>query len=164
MALEAVLFASPEPIPQGKLTRRLRAYYARETVIEGLDLLREKYEAPASGVYLVEVAGGFQLATKPTTFEFVVAVLGQRRTLSLSPAGLETLSLIAYKQPIGKAALEAIRGVQSDGVLRSLIELDLVRVVGRDESLGRAFIYGTTRKFLEHFGLRAIKDLPRPEA
>jgi segregation and condensation protein B len=112
----------------------------------------------------VEVAGGIQLATKPEVYDQMAQVLGRRRTLSLSHAALETLSLIAYKQPMGKAAIEAVRGVSSDGVLRSLIELGLIRVVGREEGLGRAFLYGTTRKFLEHFGLRGIKDLPRPEA
>ncbi len=113
---------------------------------------------------ILQIAGGVQLATKPDIHEHMARVLGRRRTLSLSPAALETLSLIAYKQPIGKAALEAIRGVQSDGVLRNLNELGLIRVVGRDQNLGRAFLYGTTKRFLEHFGLRGLKDLPRAEA
>ncbi len=116
------------------------------------------------GIALEHVAGGLRLATKHELAEPVAAVLGRPRTIALSPAAIETLSLIAYKQPISKADLESVRGVQCDGVLRNLIELELVRVAGRDESLGRAFLYGTTRKFLEQFGLRGIKDLPRPEA
>jgi segregation and condensation protein B len=139
-------------------------FYDKEAVRAGLESLRQRYERTGSGVQIVDVAGGLQLVTKPEVHEQVTTVLGRRRTLSLTPAALETLSLVAYKQPISKAALEAVRGVQSDGVLKNLIELDLVRVVGREENLGRAFLYGTTKKFLEHFGLRGIKDLPRPEA
>jgi len=161
--LEAVLFGAPEPVPLGKLVRSLRSFYSKEAIREGLERLRKRYESPEAGVQIVEAAGGYRLTTKPDVHEQLASVLGRRRTLSLSPAALETLSLIAYKQPITKASLEAVRGVQTDGVLKSLIELELVRVVGRDEGLGRAFLYGTTKKFLEHFGLRALKDLPRPQ-
>jgi segregation and condensation protein B len=142
----------------------LRLLYRKEAVKEGLDALERRYASAEHGIMLERVAGGVRFVTRGELMEPVAAVLGHRRTITLSPAALETLSLIAYKQPIGKADIEAIRGVQSDGVLRSLIELELVRVVGRDESLGRAFLYGTTRKFLEQFGLNGIKDLPRPEA
>ncbi len=162
--MEAVLFAAADPIPAGKLSRSLSQLYDRTEIQAGLERLRRRYESEGSGVQLVEVAGGFRLTTKVELYDYVARVLGRKRTLTLSPAALETLSLIAYKQPISKAGIEAVRGVQSDGVLKHLIELDLVRVVGREEGLGRALLYGTTKKFLEHFGLRGLKDLPRPEA
>ena len=164
VVLEALLFASPEPLTVSALARGLKVFYTRVEVEAGLRRLAARYERAHSGVQLVRIAGGWRLVTRPEYYEQVASVLGHTRTVSLTPAGLETLSLIAYKQPISKAQVEAIPGVQSDGVLKSLIDLDLVRVVGRDESLGRAFLYGTTRKFLEHFGLNGIRDLPRPEA
>ena len=162
--MEAILFAASEPIAITKLMQALRAFYSKDAVKEGLDALERRYAAPDRGMAIEKLAGGVRFVTRGELMEPVAAVLGHRRTITLSPAALETLSLIAYKQPIGKADLEAIRGVQCDGVLRSLIELELVRVAGRDESLGRAFLYGTTKKFLEQFGLNGIKDLPRPEA
>ncbi len=162
--LEAILFASAAPIAPAKLAQGLRSFYPREKVVEAVEALERRYAADGHGIAIEQVAGGVRLVTKHELAEPVAAVLGRPRTITLSPAAIETLSLIAYKQPVSKADLESIRGVQCDGVLRSLMELELVRVAGRDESLGRAFLYGTTRKFLEQFGLRGIKDLPRPEA
>ena len=157
------MFASGNPVPARKLFKCLAPFYDREAVQEGLKNLERRYAESRAGIQIIEVAGGYQLTTKPELYEQVSAVLGKKKALSLSPAALETLSLIAYKQPITKAGIEAVRGVQSDGVLKHLIELDLVRVVGREEGLGRALLYGTTRKFLEHFGLRGLKDLPKAE-
>lgn len=162
--LEAVLFAAPEPVSAARIFKQLKPFYPKEILQEALTGLTARFEGNDSAVQLVKVAGGYQLATKPAYYEYVSAVLGRKKTISLSPAGLETLSLIAYKQPISKADIEAVRGVQSSGVLKSLIELDLVKVVGREDNIGRAFIYGTTRKFLQHFGLGAIRDLPRAKA
>ncbi len=162
--IEAVLFSTTEPLSSSKLVKGLRAFYTRDEVVDGLRSLQKQYESGDSGLQLMEVAGGWQLVTRPAFYEYISLVLGKKKKLTISPAGLETLSLIAYKQPLSKADIDTIRGVQSDGVIKSLIALGLIKIVGRDDNIGRAFLYGTTRLFLKHFGLKGVRDLPRAEA
>jgi segregation and condensation protein B len=110
-----------------------------------------------------EIANGFQLLSRPEYHEWISKIRKKSGESKLSQQALETLSIIAYKQPIIRAEIEAIRGVQSGQMIRTLIEKGLVKITGRDEVLGRPLLYGTTTKFLDHFGLKSIKDLPKVE-
>ena len=125
--------------------------------------LQELYEREGSAFEVVEVAGGFQLLTRPEVYPWLVRLRKASSELRLSAAARETLAIIAYRQPIMRADIEAIRGVQCADVLRQLMEKNLVRIAGRDDSLGRPVLYGTTKKFLQVFGLKSLKDLPQVE-
>ena len=127
---------------------------------DALGSLQNRYGGEGSGVRLVEIAGGWRLLTRPEHADAIAALAGKRSPDRLSPAALETLAIIAYKQPVGRAEVERIRGVGVGPILRHLLELDLIRVAGREEGLGRALLYGTTRAFLDRFGLKSVKDLP----
>jgi segregation and condensation protein B len=109
---------------------------------------------------VVEIGGGYQLATKPEYYEFVQRLVESSRKQKLSKAAMETLAVIAYKQPVVRSTIESIRGVNVDGVLRTLMERDLVRIVGREDGPGRPLLFGTTREFLMRFGLNKVSDLP----
>jgi segregation and condensation protein B len=128
-----------------------------------IEELRAEYEAGERSFSIYEVGGGYQLLTRP---EFV-AVLDRYQTVpqpaKLSMPALEVLAIIAYRQPIGRTEVEDIRGVSSTGVLRTLQDRGLIEIVARAEGLGRPLLYGTTRRFLEHFGFRSLEDLPRPD-
>lgn len=160
--VEALLFASQAPLSAAELARADEGL-DEERVEEALAELRAEYEREERAFGLFEVAGGWQLLTRP---EFA-PVLERFDTVPaasrLSAPALETLAIIAYRQPVGRAEVEEIRGVGAGGVLRTLLERDLVEVVGRGEGLGRPLLYGTTHYFLQHFGFRSIADLPRPE-
>lgn len=159
--LEAVLFAATEP-----LTTRQLAQQARLPVDRTRSLLRELnrlYAADRSGFHLRAVAGGWQLATHKSLAPWLARFFPPRQPPKLSPAAWETLAIIAYRQPIMRADIEAIRGVSCGDIIRQLIDKGLVRVVGHDESLGRPALYGTTRYFLQLFGLPSIKHLPPPQ-
>jgi segregation and condensation protein B len=156
--LDALLFVSREPLAQRRLAELVDVEPA--AVREALELLAKRYAGDASGIHLVEIAGGWQLLTNP---EFAVAVAqlaGRKGRERLSPAALETLAIVAYKQPASRAEIERIRGVGVGPILRHLLELDLIKVAGREEGLGRALLYATTRSFLDRFGLKTPKDLP----
>lgn len=133
------------------------------TVRAAIDLLNEQYEQTGRSFRVERVAGGFRLMTLPRFAQVIEEFHGRRERHALSRAGLETLAIIAYKQPVTRAGLEAIRGVACGEVLRSLIERRLITIVGRAEELGRPMLYGTTKAFLETFGLATIKDLPTAE-
>jgi segregation and condensation protein B len=109
---------------------------------------------------VVEVAGGVQLLTRSVVADWIRRLLGENEEIRLSPPALETLAVVAYRQPVVRAEIEAIRGVQCGEILRVLMERDLLRIVGRSEELGRPFLYGTTKKFLQVFGLRRLEQLP----
>jgi segregation and condensation protein B len=160
--IEALLFASETPLSAADLSK-VDERLDEDTVEAVIHELRAEYELSERSFQIYEVAGGFQLLTRP---EFV-AVLDRYDSVPqpsrLSVPALEVLSIIAYRQPLGRAEIEDIRGVGSSGVLRTLVERDLVAPVGRSEGLGRPLLYGTTRKFLEHFGFRSLEDLPRPD-
>ena len=156
--LEAVLFVTEEPLALAKLQEILGDATAEETsgTIRALAL---RMEEEGRGLLVQEVAGGFRLSTKPEVHPWVMK-LQQVKPAKLSRAALETLAIIAYRQPITRAEVEAVRGVAIDGVLKTLLERELVRMLGRKPDAGRPMLYGTTIQFLEHFGLRELTDLP----
>ena len=158
--IEALIFASPEPVSRKTLYRLLDAE-PREDVDAALAEVRADYDRPG-GLQIVEVAGGYQITTRPELHEWVRKLFHERTTQKLSVQALETLAVIAYKQPVTAPEIAEIRGVSSSaGVLQTLIERKLVKTVGRKQVVGRPFMYGTTREFLERFGLNDISDLPK---
>lgn len=157
-AVEAVLFALGEPISLQRLRDALGGPEL-ETLRGALEVLRISCERRGGGVRLVEVAGGYQLRTIPQVATWVARARAVK-PLRLSKAAVETLSIVAYRQPTTRHEVERIRGVDSGGILRSLIERGLARVAGRSDDPGRPLLYGTTRAFLELFGLRDLSDLP----
>lgn len=159
--VESLVFASPEPLSLKALCRVL-ADEPKDDIVAALDAVRETY-AERPGLHLVEVAGGYQITTRPELHEWVRRLFHERSTQKLSVAALETLSVVAYKQPITQAEIAEIRGVNVSGVLSTLLERHLVKIVGRKNVVGRPFLYGTTREFLLRFGLKDVSDLPRVE-
>ena len=157
-ALEALLFVSDEPVSIAKLAK-ITDTTAEETG-DALNLLRAEYEEEERGIQLREVAGGWRFYTHPAHHELIERYVISWDTHRLSQAALEALAVVAYHQPVTKAGVNAVRGVNSDGVISSLVEKGLVREVGREKTLGAAILYGTTTKFLEHFGLASLRDLP----
>ncbi|GAX60333.1 transcriptional regulator containing the HTH domain [Candidatus Scalindua japonica] len=160
--VEAVLFAVQEPISARKLSDIVGDTDTRE-IQEVIRQLREEYDAHDRVFQIEEIANGFQLLSRPEYHEWISKIRKKSSESKLSQQALETLSIIAYKQPIIRADIEAIRGVQSGQMIRTLIERGLVKITGRDEVLGRPLLYGTTTKFLNHFGLKSTKDLPKVE-
>jgi segregation and condensation protein B len=159
--VEALMFASPEPLTI-KTLAKLLATEPKEDIVAAVDALKEEYTRPG-GLVMVEVAGGYQIVTRPELHEWVRRLFHERTTQKLSVASLETLAVIAYKQPVTAPEIAEIRGVNTSGVLGTLVERHLVRVVGRKQVVGRPFLYGTTREFLERFGLNDLSDLPKVE-
>jgi segregation and condensation protein B len=159
--VEALIFASPEPITPRQLCRIL-AEEPKEDVLAAVESLREDYEN-RPGLQLVEVAGGYQIVTRPQLHEWVRRLFHERSTQKLTVAGLETLAVIAYKQPITALEIGEIRGVNTSGVLSTLLERHLIKIVGRKNVVGRPFMYSTTKEFLIRFGLKDLGDLPRIE-
>lgn len=158
--LEAALFSAAHPLPLAELAR-LDPEASPEQVREALDGLCAHYDESEHGVELVEVAEGFQLLTRREFAEQIAEAQLVSRPRRLSPAALETLAIIAYRQPVGRVEIEEIRGVQVDSVLRMLLERGLVEVAGRGEGLGRPLLYGTAPAFLELLGIRDLSELPR---
>ena len=158
--LEAALFASPRPIPADELAA-LDPESSPAALQSAIDELREHYDVDGHGVQLVDVGGGWQVLTRPEYTEAIERAQMAVRPTRLSPAALETLAIIAYRQPIGRADISEIRGVDVGAVIKSLHERGLIDVVGRAEGLGRALLYGTTSLFLEQFALRHLEELPR---
>lgn len=160
--LEAALFSAARPLTVEEL-QTLDAEASLADVRAALDQLREHYEFDQHAVELVELAGGFQILTRPHFAQAIEAAQFATRTPKLTGAALETLAVISYRQPVGRAEIEEIRGVNAGGVLRTLQERGLIEVVGRSEALGRPLLYGTTPYFLELLGLKDLADLPRAE-
>ena len=154
--VEALVFASPEPLTP-KMLFKLLADEPKEDVQAALDALMADYERPG-GLHLAEVAGGYQITTRPELHDWVRRLFHERSASKLSVAALETLSVIAYRQPVTAAEVDEIRGVNTSGVLSTLLERHLIKIVGRKNVVGRPFLYGTTKEFLIRFGL---KDLDR---
>jgi segregation and condensation protein B len=160
--IEALIFASPEPLAPKQLYKLLDGE-PKEDVDAALAALRADYERPG-GLQIVEVAGGFQIVTRPELHEWVRKLFHDRTTQKLSVQALETLAVIAYKQPVTSAEIAEIRGVTSSGgVLSTLVERHMIKAVGRKQVVGRPFMYATTREFLDRFGLSDISDLPKVE-
>jgi len=160
--LEAALFSAARPLTAEELLT-LDPEATLADVRTALEQIREHYEFDQHGVELVELAGGYQILTRPQHAAAIERAQFSARATRLTAAALETLAVIAYRQPVGRAEIEEIRGVSAGGVLRSLQERGLIEVVGRSEALGRPLLYGTTPLFLELLGLRDLADLPRAE-
>jgi len=160
-AVEALLFSSDQPLTLSLLADALES--PPEAVSEALLELGRDYEGRETGVELREMAGGWIVTTKAEQHEWVARMLRGKRRMRLSRAALETLAIIAYKQPVTKSEIEAIRGVDSSGTLATLLERSLVTIKGRSTVVGRPLLYGSTPDFLNYFGLRDLAELPRPE-
>jgi segregation and condensation protein B len=161
--VEAALVAADEPLT----LRRLASVAGLEDAALARRVVRKLqalYDQEGSAFQVEELAGGFQLLTRPQYHPWLTRLRRSGFDLRLSPAARETLTIVAYRQPIMRADIEAVRGVQCGDVLRLLMEKGLVRIAGRHDSLGRPVLYGTTKKFLQLFGLKSLKDLPRQEA
>ncbi len=157
--LEAVLFLAREPLSTRKLANLAKLADGTEARTL-LKQLRRRYDQRSSALQVIEVAGGVQLLTRPQLANWIRRLHGDPEEIRLSAPALETLSVVAYRQPIVRAEIEAVRGVQCGEILRVLMERDLLRIVGRADELGRPFLYGTTKKFLQVFGLRRLDQLP----
>jgi len=160
--VEAVLFASDAPLTADEIARADEAL-DEDHVEAALQLLKAEYEDGARAFQLTELAGGYQILTRPEFAPYLERFDNVPRSSRLSGPAVETLAIIAYRQPIGRLEMEYIRGVSASGVIRTLQDRRLVDVVGRSEGLGRPLLYGTTQHFLEHFGFKSLEDLPRPE-
>ncbi|MGH7369762.1 MAG: SMC-Scp complex subunit ScpB, partial [Candidatus Methylomirabilaceae bacterium] len=156
--LEALLFSSETPLPLHRIEEVLEGRSKAE-IIELLDALRDRCQQEDRGLALIDVAGGYRLVTKPEVSPWIQRLQGAKPA-RLSKAALETLAIIAYKQPITRPEIEAIRGVMIDGVIKTLVERDLIRILGRKPEVGRPILYGTSRNFLEYFGFRDLSELP----
>jgi segregation and condensation protein B len=159
--VEALIFASPDPMTP-KMLFKLLAEEPREDVLAAIEALKADYEN-RPGLQMVEVAGGYQIVTRPDLHEWVRRLFHERSSSKLTVQGLETLAVIAYKQPITALEITEIRGVNTSGVLSTLLERHLIKIVGRKNVVGRPFLYATTKEFLIRFGLKDLHDLPKIE-
>jgi segregation and condensation protein B len=160
--VEAMLFASDVPLE----AERIREVLDLENAPAARGLVEEliaRYEAEPRGLAIVEVGGGYRMVTRPELAPWLVRLARARTRVRLSRPALETLAIVAYKQPVSRPELDAVRGVNSDAVLDNLLERRLIRIGGRKEAPGRPFLYETTREFLVAFGLRDLNDLPKVE-
>ena len=157
--IEALLFASPEPLTQAKVNGIFNpdTPNLKEVVLT----LNEQYVHDDRAFEINQVAGGYQLVSRQEYEHFIRKMLSKSGRLALSSAALDSLAIIAYKQPIGRYEVEAIRGVDSSGVLKTLLNRNLIKIKGRDSGPGRPLLYQTTDKFLEHFGLNRLSDMPK---
>ncbi len=159
--IESLLFVAEEPLTIERFKKIISGAETKE-VREALEELKADYETRQGGFFLNQVAGGYQIRTRPEYMEWIKRLL-QPKPMRLSKAALETLAIIAYKQPVIRSDVEHIRGVDCGGVLRVLLERKFIRVLGRKEIAGRPLIYATTKRFLEVFDLKNLKDLPTPK-
>ncbi len=159
-ALEALLFASGDALSVAKIAELM--HLEKPQVWELIAGLTKEYEAENRGLAIREVNGGYQLVTKPLYFE-MLGQLKSTKEVKLTNAAMETLAIIAFKQPVTRAEIEAIRGVKADSAVNTLLDLDLISEAGRKKALGNPILYATTEKFLTVFGLDSLESLPRPE-
>jgi segregation and condensation protein B len=159
--VEAILFASDEPLTPAKIANIVET--TPKQIRDSIENLNQQYDDNNNAFRIEEVAGGFQMLTLSVYNTWLKKLLRTRSEGKLSPAALETLAIIAYKQPVIRADVETIRGVACGEVIRSLMYKGLIKIVGKAEVLGRPMLYGTTKKFLETFGLKTLKDLPKIE-
>jgi segregation and condensation protein B len=165
--IEAMLVSSDRPLKSAAICDALGVHVGTSvgeaSVIKAIDLLNTHYREQGRAFNIEQVSGGFRMMTLPEHAPVIAAMHRSRATTRLSKPALETLAIIAYRQPITRAELESIRGVACGEVVRSLMDRRLVKITGRAEELGRPMLYGTTRQFLDTFGLASLKDLPKPE-
>ena len=157
--IEALLFANPNPLNQTMLNQVFdKPVPIMKEAVHRLNLFYKKYEKP---YFINSIAGGFQLVTNPEYDIWIRRLLGKSNKLTLSTAALDTLAIVAYKQPIGRYDIEAIRGVDSSGVIKTLLTRNLIIIKGRGDGPGRPLLYSTTKSFLEYFGLNRLSDMPK---
>lgn len=165
--IEALIFCAPDPIKTEEikqcLTEMFEAEIPSEDIEKAIDALFEKYHSEEYSFSIVRSGGGFQFLTKPAYQSSISILLKQKSKKKLSTSALEALSIIAYRQPITKTEIEAIRGVNSDYAIQKLLEKQLVEIVGKSDGVGRPVLYGTTEKFMDYFGINSLKDLPTPK-
>jgi segregation and condensation protein B len=161
-SVEALLFASPQPLTVAEIHEVFPQVAAVE-IEAALAALQSRYEEPGRALRIVAVAGGFRMTTRPEHAESLARLFQARNRSRLSPAALEVLAVVAYRQPVTAPEVQEIRGVDCQTVLKKLLERRLLRIVGRKPVVGRPLLYGTTREFLIHFGLNSLADLPQVE-
>lgn len=159
-SIEALLFASEKPLSPDEILEAFSSDVSAKEVKQEIEALREEYEQQRRGFRVYEIAGGFQVASAIDFAEVLKRFYQAREKKKMTPASLETLSVIAYRQPVTRADIEGVRGVNVDAAVKGLLEKGLIRIVGRKEVPGRPILYGTTREFLEHFGLKSLEELP----
>jgi segregation and condensation protein B len=160
--LEAIIFASPHPVTAREITQVIGGV-PREAWKAALAELAEDYAREGRGLQLVEVAAGYQITTRPEYNDWIRELVDPQKPTRLSIQALETLAVIAYKQPVTLPEIIDLRGVKSGGVIKTLLEKRLIKIVGRKEVVGRPMLYGTTREFLLHFGMKDLAELPKIE-
>lgn len=165
--IEALIFCSPSPIKLSEikscLSEMFNADIPEEDIINAIHRLEEKYGAEEHSFQIFKSAGGYQFLTKPAYQASIGIMLKQQSKKRLSTSSMETLSIIAYKQPISKTELENIRGVNCDYAVQKLLDKSLIEILGKAETVGRPIMYGTSPKFMEYFGISDLKDLPTPK-
>lgn len=165
--IEALIFASPQPIAiadlRTVLEESLQAVIGEEAIRDAITMSQNQFRDDRYAFELVEIAGGWQFLTKGAYHNSVAVHLKQTTRKRLSQAALETLALVAYKQPVSKSELEEIRGVSCDYALQKLLDKELVFITGRSEGPGRPLLYGTTEKFMDYLGINSLTDLPKPK-
>lgn len=165
LQIEALVFVSEEPLSladiQATLQDVLETELSLDDISQALAQVQTRYSSPEFAFEIIEVAGGFEFYSKPSYNKLVNALLKHKSNKKLSRAALETLSIIAYKQPVTKRELEKIRGVSCDYAINKLLEKDLVEIKGRSDEVGRPLIYATSEQFMRHFGLKSMKELPK---
>lgn len=165
--IEALIFCSPNPIKlseiQACLAEMFNANVPEEDIVSAIKKLEEKYNADEFSFMMYKTGGGYQFLTKPAYQSSIGIMLKQQSKKRLSTSSMETLSIIAYKQPISKTELENIRGVNCDYAVQKLLDKSLIEILGKSDSVGRPIMYGTSPKFMEYFGINDLKDLPTPK-
>ncbi len=159
LVVEALIFASSKPLTPAEIRKVTKVLNVKqiEEIVAGL---KEDYKSTGRCFELLEIAGGYELSTKKEFAAWILKIELQRKARQATQSALETLAILAYKQPLTRAEIESLRGVDTSGVLSTLMEKNFIKIVGKKEVPGRPFMYGTTEKFLEHFGLKALVDLP----
>lgn len=165
--IEALIFCSPKPIEDKEIHNCLKEMFEAEVPLEdiqiGITNIEEKYADETFSFGLVKSGGGYQFLTKPAYQASIAILLKQQSKKRLSNSALETLAIIAYKQPVTKTEIEHIRGVNCDYAVHKLLDKELVEIKGKSEAVGRPMLYGTNQKFMDYFGINSLKDLPAPK-
>lgn len=165
--IEALIFCAPKPITIKEIIDCLKEMFEaeipEEDVTSAIAQLKERYEGDQYSISIIESGGGFQFLTKPAYQASIGILLKQQSKKRLSKSALETLSIIAYKQPITKGEMEQIRGVSCDYTVQRLLEKELVEIKGKTDGVGRPILYGTSQKFMDYFGINDLKELPTPK-
>jgi segregation and condensation protein B len=165
--IEALIFVATEPIKlsdiRSCLVEMFEADIPEENIVEAIEKLQRKYEEDIYSFQIYAMAGGYQFLTKPAYQASIGILLKQRSRKRLSNAALETLAIVAYKQPVTKTEIEQIRGVNSDYAIQKLLEKELLVLKGKSDAVGRPLLYGTSEKFMDYFGINSLKDLPQPK-